>query len=72
MVQKVNGGGLVADDVLRATLRAMPIDQRAETIVAIFRVISGEFAAMVLEHTKPAAPKKPRRSSPVRRIRRRS
>lgn len=44
-----------AEDKLRATLRAMPIDKRAKVIVQIFRVIAGEFAAMVLEHVKPAA-----------------
>ena len=40
---------------LRDRLRAMPINERAEVIVDIFRIISAEFAAMVLEHTKPAA-----------------
>lgn len=48
-------------DVLREALRAMPIDKRAEFIVQIFRVIAGEFAAMVLEHVKP--PTRPRRKA---------
>lgn len=38
---------------IREMLQALPIDERAETIVEIFRIISTEFAAMVLEHTKP-------------------
>jgi hypothetical protein len=46
-------GRAYAYDDLRGRLRAMPIDKRAEVIVDIFRVISGEFAAMVLEHVKP-------------------
>lgn len=34
----------------RAELRAMPNDKRAETIVEMFKVAAGEWAAMVLEH----------------------
>jgi hypothetical protein len=41
-------------DSIREALRAMPIDERAEVIVEIFRIISSEFAAMVLEHVQPA------------------
>lgn len=33
------------------TLRAMPDDERAETIIETFRIASAEWAAMVLEHT---------------------
>jgi hypothetical protein len=41
---------------MRAMLRAMPIDKRAEAIVEIFRIIAAEFAAMVLEHVEPRKP----------------
>lgn len=43
--------------IIREYLRALPIDERAEVIVEIFRIISGEFAAMVLEHTEARPPK---------------
>jgi hypothetical protein len=48
-------------NAVREMLRALPIDKRAEAIVEVFRVIAGEFAAMVLEHVEPPkAQRKPR------------
>jgi hypothetical protein len=35
---------------MQAELRAMPADQRAETIIETFKIASAEWAAMVLEH----------------------
>jgi hypothetical protein len=32
-------------------LRLMPDDERAETVVEMFKITAAEFAAMVLEHT---------------------
>lgn len=49
---------------LSATLRALPIDRRAEMIVDLFRIISSEFAKMVLEHVKPERKPKRRRKPP--------
>jgi len=45
-------------NVIRDKLRSLPIDERAQLIVELFRIIAAEFAAMVLEHVKPP-PKKP-------------
>jgi len=42
---------------IREALQSMPIDQRAECIVDIFRIIAAEFAAMILEHVEPLTPK---------------
>ncbi|HTE35729.1 MAG TPA: hypothetical protein VK630_04220 [Reyranella sp.] len=56
---------------LREQLRAMPIDQRAEIIVDIFRLLSSEFAAMVLDHVKPAKAKPRAKAKPGPKMRRR-
>jgi len=37
---------------IREMLRLLPVNERAETIVEIFRIISAEFAAMVLDHVE--------------------
>lgn len=36
-------------------LRSLPIDQRADALVRMFRFVASEWAAMVLEHVKPPA-----------------
>ena len=44
-------------------LRGLPVDQRAEALISIFRFVTTEWAAMVLEHVKPVArPKRKRRA----------
>ena len=49
-------------------LRRLPIDQRADLLVQMFRFVAREFAAMVLEHVKsPAAKRLKRRSTVTRR-----
>jgi hypothetical protein len=40
----------------RALLRSLPVDRRAEALVALFRFVASEFAALVLEHAKPPRP----------------
>ena len=42
-------------------LRDLPVDQRAEALVTMFRFVASEWAVMVLEHVKPAKPKPKRR-----------
>jgi hypothetical protein len=57
---KLNTGK--SSDLMRAKLRSLPIDKRAQFIVEIFSIIAGEFAAMVLEHVKVEKPKRKRRA----------
>lgn len=47
--------------MMRAELRAMSNDKRAETIVDMFKIAAGEWAAMVLEHVEvpPGIPTPP-------------
>lgn len=45
-------------------LRSLPIDQRAEALVAMFRFVASEWAVMVLENVKP-----PRKAKATRRRR---
>jgi hypothetical protein len=42
-------------------LRDLPVDQRAEALVTMFRFVASEWAVMVLENVKPAKPKPKRR-----------
>jgi hypothetical protein len=42
-------------------LRSLPIDQRAEALVSMFRFVASEWAVMVLENVKPAKAKPKRR-----------
>jgi hypothetical protein len=56
--EKPNGGAKFDGSKIRELLQSLPINERAETIVEIFRIISTEFAAMVLEHVEPP-PDKP-------------
>ena len=48
-------------DTIGAMLRTLPVDKRAETIVEMFRIISREWALMVLEHVKAKPEPKPKR-----------
>jgi hypothetical protein len=41
-------------DKVIETLRAMPINERADVLVSCFSVVVGEFARMVLDHTDPS------------------
>jgi hypothetical protein len=36
-----------------AALRGLPVDQRAEALIAMFKFCTSEFAVMVLEYVKP-------------------
>jgi hypothetical protein len=71
MAKPSNGTRLVMTgerpNVIRDMLRAMPVDQRAEAIGEIFRVIAAEFAAMVLEHVEPKPPARRKSQRPPRR-----
>ena len=42
-------------------LRDLPVDQRAEALISMFRFVASEWAVMVLEHVKPSKPKAKRR-----------
>ena len=35
-------------------LRSLPVDERAEALISMFRFVASEWAVMVLEHVKPA------------------
>jgi hypothetical protein len=43
-----------------AALRGLPVDKRAEALISMFRFVTTEWAAMVLEHVKPIAKRKRR------------
>jgi hypothetical protein len=44
----------------QAMLRALPIRERTETIIAFFQFAAAEFAQLVLEHTTPDRPRRRR------------
>jgi hypothetical protein len=43
------------------SLRGLPIDQRVDALVSMFRFCTSEFAVLVLEHVKQPKPKRKRR-----------